>query len=204
MSSIAPHPAHPTWPPQPPYPPAPQKPRRRWPAIAAAAAAGALIGGLATTLITIAATPPSAPSAMPAPSTVTETAGPPPAPAPLPAVQADAQTCHAWGTADKLVTAASVAQGVIPEGTAITDPAVQNNPVWKAGVLRASDLYAQAAETFEAQIAVGTTPMLAQVADTTVSSLRTVAEAYKAFDPISGNSIPVFQANQNALDWLCP
>ena len=55
----------------------------------------------------------------------------------------------------------------------ITDPAVQTNPAWKAGVLRASDLYAQAADTFESQIAPGTRPMLAQVADTTVSSLRT-------------------------------
>ncbi|MGA9374951.1 MAG: hypothetical protein WBV64_07950 [Mycobacterium sp.] len=122
----------------------------------------------------------------------------------LPAAQADAQTCHAWGTADKLVTAASVAQGVLPEGTVITDAAVQGNPAWKAGVLRASGLYAQAADTFEGQIAAGTTPMLAQVADTTVSSLRTLSEAYKVFDPVSANAVPVFQANQRALDWLCP
>ena len=80
---------------------------------------------------------------------------------------------------------------------------MQTNPAWKAGVLRASDLYAQAANTFESQIAAGTSPMLAQVADTTVSSLRTLAEAYKTFDPASGNAVPVFQASQKAIDWLC-
>lgn len=203
MSSIAPHPAHPTWPPQPPYPPAPQKPRRRWPAIAAAAGAGALIGGLATTLITIAATPTSAPSAMPAPSTVTETAGPPPAPAPLPAAQADAQTCHAWGTANTLVTAGTAALKVIPDGTDITSPEVQANPVWRASVSRASGLFGQAADAFEPQIAPGTSSSLAGVADTTVSSLRTLAEAYRTYDPASGNSVAVFQTSQQAMDWLC-
>ena len=45
--------------------------------------------------------------------------------------------------------------------------------------------------------------MLAQVADTTVSSLRTLSEAYKTFDPASGNAVPVFQASQKAIDWLC-
>lgn len=201
--SIAPPPAYPTWPP-PPYPPAPQKPRRRWPAAAAAAGIGAIVAGSISTLITFAATSPEPTrTAAPTPSTVTETAGPPPSPAPLPVAEADAQTCRAWLTTDTLFTAAAAAQGVIPQGMDITDPAVQNNPAWKAGVLRASDLYAQAANTFESQIAAGTRPMLAQAADTTVSSLRTLAEAYKTFDPISGNAVPIFQANRKALDWLC-
>ena len=201
--SIAPRPAYPTWPPQP-YPPAPQKPRRRWPAIAAAAGIGAIVAGSITTLITFAATSPEpANTAAPAPSTVTETAGPPPSPAPLPVAEADAQTCRAWQTTDKLVTAGTAAMLVIPNGMDITDPAVQNNPAWKAAVTRASDLFGQAANTFESQIAAGTSPMLAQVSDTTVSSLRTLAEAYKAFDPISANAVPTFQANQKALDWLC-
>ena len=156
--SIAPPPASPTWPPQP-YPPAPQKPRRRWPAIAAAAGIGAIVAGSITTLITFAATSPEpANTAAPAPSTVTETAGPPPSPAPLPVAEADAQTCRAWQTTDTLFTAAAAAQGVIPQGMTITDPAVQTNPAWKAGVLRASDLYAQAADSFESQIAAGHPP----------------------------------------------
>jgi hypothetical protein len=201
--SIAPPPAYPTWPPQP-YPPAPQKQRRRWPAVAAAAGVGAIVAGLVTTLITYAATSPEPTrTAAPAPSTVTETAGPPSSPASLPVAEADAQTCRAWRTTDTLFTAAAAAQGVIPQGMTITDPAVQANPAWKAGVLRASDLYAQAANTFESQIAAGTRPMLAEVADTTVSSLRTLAEAYKTFDPISGNAVPIYQANQKAHDWLC-
>jgi len=55
--------------------------------------------------------------------------------------------------------------------------------------------------TFE--IAPGTNPTLAGVADTTVASLRTLSEAYKSFDPASGNSVAVFQASQQAIDWLC-
>ena len=47
---------------------------------------------------------------------------------------------------------------VIPNGMDITDPAVQSNPAWKAAVTRASDLFGQAADTFESQIAAGTTP----------------------------------------------
>lgn len=201
--SIAPPPAYPTWPPQP-YPPAPQKPRRRWPAVAAAASVGAIIAGLVTTLITYAATSP-APShtAAPAPSTVTQTAGPPPSPAPLPVAEADAQTCRGWQTTDKLVTAATASMLVIPNGMNITDPAVQSNPAWKAAATRASDLFGQAATTFQAQIAPGTNPTLGGIADTTVSALRTLSEAYKTFDPAAGNSVTVFQASQQALDWLC-
>ena len=199
--SIAPPPASPTWPPQP-YPPAPQKPRRRWPAIAAAAGIGAIVAGSITTLITFAATSPEhAHTAAPAPSTVTQTAGPPPSPAPLPVAEADARTCRGWKTTDKLVTAATASMLVIPNGMNITDPAVQNNPAWKAAVTRASDLFGQAANTFE--IAPGTNPTLAGVADTTVASLRTLSEAYKSFDPASGNSVAVFQASQQAIDWLC-
>ncbi len=203
MSSIAPPPAYPTWPPQQPYPPAPQKPRRRWPAVAAAAGAGAIVAGLITTLITIAATPAPTTAAAPARPTVTETAGPPPAPAALPAAQADAQTCHAWGTADTLVTAGKAALKVIPDGTDVTSPAVQSNPAWKASVSRASGLFGQAADTFNSQIAPGTSSSLAGVADTTVSSLRTLSEAYRSFDPASGNSVAVFQTSQQAMDWLC-
>ncbi|WP_006244007.1 hypothetical protein [Mycolicibacterium tusciae] len=203
MSSIAPPPAYPTWPPQQPYPPAPQKPRRRWPAIAAAAGVGALAAGLITTLITIAVTPGTTTAAAPAPPTVTETAGPPPPPAALPAAQADAQTCHAWGTATTLVTAGTAAMKVIPDGTDITSPAVQGNPSWKSSVGRASGLFGQAADTFESQIAPGTSSSLAGVADTTVSSLRTLSEAYRSFDPASGNSVAVFRTSQQAMDWLC-
>ena len=161
--SIAPPPAYPTWPPQP-YPPAPQKPRRRWPAIAAAAGIGAIVAGSITTLISFAATSPEpAHTAAPAPSTVTETAGPPPSPAPLPVAEADAQTCRAWQTTDKLFTAGTGRHGVIPQWHGHHRPCCAEQPGVEGGVTRASDLYAQAANTFESQIAAGTSPMLAQV-----------------------------------------
>jgi hypothetical protein len=83
------------------------------------------------------------------------------------------------------------------------DPATPNNPAHKAAFTRAGDLFGQAAETFATQTAPGTNPTLAAVADTTVSSLRTLSEAYKSFDPATGNAIAVFQASQKAVDWLC-
>jgi hypothetical protein len=200
--SLAPPPAYPTWPPQQ-YPPTPTK-RRRWPAVAAAAGAGTIVAGVITIVITLSVTAPATTNTTtPAAETTTVTAAPPAPPAPLPAAQADAQTCHAWGTTDTMYTAAAAAQGVIPQGMAITDPPVQTNPTWKAGVMRASEIYGQAASTFESQIAPGTSPMLAQVSATTVSALRTLSEAYKTFDPATGNSVSVYQANQKALDWLC-
>uniref|UniRef100_A0A5Q5BT32 Alanine and proline rich membrane protein n=2 Tax=unclassified Mycobacterium TaxID=2642494 RepID=A0A5Q5BT32_MYCSS len=201
--SVAPPPAYPTWPPQP-YPPAPPPRQRRWPAIAAAAGIGAIIAGTITTLVTLAATSPTPSTAAAPPPTVTVTAEPPPQPTPLPVAQADAQTCHAWGTADRLVTAAATAQNVIPRDLPIDDPSIQSNPAWKAGALRSSELLGQAARTFDSQIAAGTNPTLAQVSQTTVSSLLAMSEANRAFDPVLGKSFAVFQANQKALDGLCP
>lgn len=200
--SVAPPPAYPTWPPQP-YPPAPPPRQRRWPAIAAAFGVSAIIAGTITTLVTLAAISP-APSTASAPTpTVTVTAEAPPPPAPLPVAAADAQTCHAWGTTDRLVTAAATAQNVIPSDVPINDPAIQSNPAWKAGALRSSELLGQAATTFDSQIASGTSPMLAEVSKTTVSSLRTLSEANRTFDPILGRSFAVYEANKKALNWLC-
>lgn len=203
MSIAPPPPAYPpTWPPQQ-YPPTPTKPRRRWPAVAAAAGAGAIVAGVITTVITLSVTTPTNDITSSSTDPVTVTASPPAPPKALPAAQADTQTCHAWGATDKLYTAAALAQSVIPQGMTITDPAVQGNPAWKGGVIRASELYGQAADSFEAQIAPGTSPMLAQVSQTTVGSLRTLSESYKAFDPATGNAVAVYQASQKAMDWLC-
>ena len=201
--SVAPPPAYPTWPPQP-YPPAPPPRQRRWPAIAAAFGISAILAGTVTTLVTLAATSPASSTAAAPPPTVTVTAEPPPPAAPLPVAQADAQTCHAWGTAETLYTAAAAAQGVIPQGMTITSPEVQSNPSWRAGVLRASDLYAQAASTLESQIAPGTAPTLSQVASITVNSLRVLAESFSSFDPDNGRAVSLYTANQKALNWLCP
>ena len=187
--SIAPPPAYPTWPPQP-YPPAPQKPRRRWPAIAAAAGIGAIVAGSITTLISFAATSPEhANTAAPAPSTVTETAGPPPSPASLPVAEADAQTCRAWQTTDTLVTAATASMLVIPNGMNITDPAVQNNPAWKAAVTRASDLFGQRRTPSSRRSRRAPIPRSPGSPIPPSALCRTLSEAYKSFDPASGNSV---------------
>ena len=84
----------------------------------------------------------------------------------------------------------------------ITDPAVQTNPAWKAGVLRASDLFGQAAYTFDAQIAPGTNPMLGRVADTTVSSLRTSLSRTRRSTP-RRVILWRFSGGPEGNDWLC-
>lgn len=202
MSIAPPPPVYPSWPPAPYPPPAPPARKRRWPAITAAAGISAVVAALVTTLITVKATAPE-PAVATAPEEVTVTAAPAPPPAPLPAAEADKQTCRAWSTTSTLFTQGASAQGIIPQGMTITDPAVQSNPAWKGGVLKASDFYAQAANTLETQLAPGTTPMLSQIASTSVSALRTLSEAYKTFDPAAGNSMAVFQETQQAMDWLC-
>lgn len=195
--SIAPPPP-PTWP-----APAPPSRRRRWIPIAAAGFGSAIVAGVITAIIMITITPhPAKPAAKPTTApTMTVIASPTPPPAPLPAEQADAQTCHSWGTADMLVSAAGAAQAIIPPGKTFTDPAIQDHPEWKAGVLRAADLYAQAATTLAPT--PGTSSILAQFADTTASALRTMSEAYKTFDPDSGYPVDVFRAGQKALYFLC-
>lgn len=198
MSIAPPPPVYPTWPPAP-YPPTAPVRRRRWPALTAAAIAGALIAGAITTGITMAAT---APEPAPARNSDTAAAAPAPAAPALTADEADKQTCHAWGTASGLSTAAAATQGIIPQGMTITDPAVQSNPLWKDGVLKASGYYGQAADTLESQALPGT-PMLTQMTGTAVSALRTLSESFKAFDPANGNSMAVFQKTQQAMDWLC-
>lgn len=199
----APPPAYPTWPP-PPYPPATppvRRRRRRWPAIAAAAAAGAIITATIATIVTTATNTPPPTAAPPAPETITVTPGPPPAPKALPAKQADQQTCRTWEAASMLVTAAALAQGVIPPGTTITDPAVQNNPGWKAGALKAGKLYGQAADTIK--ITPGTTQTLANNADTAISALRTLDIAYTTFDPANGYAMTTFQSTQATMNVIC-
>jgi hypothetical protein len=187
------------------YPPAPQKPRRRWPALATAAAAGAIAAGSITTLVTFAVTSPAstATTAASAPATVTETAAPPAPPAPLPAAQADAQTCRAYDNTEELATAAAVAQGAIPQGMTITDPAVPGNPAWKAAVLRASDLYSQAADNMDQGVAAGTSQILGDTARTTASALRALGESYKAFAPENGTAVSVWDDSKTAMRWLC-
>jgi hypothetical protein len=176
-------------------PPSPR--RRRWLRFAVSAAVGAVIAGVVTIPLTITAN--SVPSAAPTASVTAV----PPKPARLPATQADKLTCSAYGTVDFPMTAAAKALSVIPPEVAFTDPAIQTNPRWRAAVVRASQLYGQAADGFEHQIAVGTTPLLAQIADITVSQLRTLSEAYKTFDPASDEIVTAWAAHQKAFDSMC-
>ena len=106
----------------------------RWPGLIAAGLVGAAVAAVAAAAITIQArdtTTATAPTA-PTPVTVTASAPAPPSPAPLPTAQADRQTCQGREEASRLISEASVAQSVIPQGMTILDPAVRSNPDWTA------------------------------------------------------------------------
>lgn len=203
MPDPAPPPTYPTWPPPSPYPAAPPRPQHRWAVTAAVAVVSAAVAATLAGIIT--ANTDRDGETAPAASTVTVTAQPPTpsSPAPMPAADADRTTCQSWVSAGTLIRGASSAQSVIPPGMTIVDPAVQGNPAWKAGVIKAGDLYGQAAETLAAGTPQGTTPMLEQTAAAARESLRALSTTTTSFDEASGNGYAVLKSVANAMDVLC-
>lgn len=202
MSEITTPPAYPNWPPPPyppPQPPTAAAPRRRWPAFVGGVAIGAVIAAAITAAIATQTTGSTTTAATP----VTITATPPTPPAPLPAAEANRHTCDAWLASGNLISDASTAQSVIPQGMTILDPAVRANPDWTAGVQKAARLYGQAADTLDGDIAPGTSPVLTQTANTVVDALRALSTTTSAFDDASGNAYGVTKSAANAMDVLC-
>jgi hypothetical protein len=199
MATSPPPGVYPAWPPPDPAPP-PVRANRRWLAIGAAAVGGAVLAGSITTALLMRFA--SAPTVTTS-DTITVTAAPS-TPQVLPAEQADQLTCHAWRTADPLVTAAALAQGVIPAGMTITSPGIQSNPEWAAGVAKASRLYQQASDTITAGTANGTSRLLADLAATAGAALHTLSLAYSGYDPANGNVMTTFTSAREAMGALCP
>ena len=197
--------APPTWPPPTPYPLPPQPPRRSWRVTASVAVVSAAVAATIAGVLTAGYHQTATDTTMSTIPTVTVTpqSVTPSSAAPMPAAEADRTTCQAWLSTGTLIRAASDAQSVIPPGMTILDPAVQENPVWKAGVIKAGDLYAQAADTLGAGIAPGTTPVLEQTAHSAVDALRALSTATTAFDEASGNGYSLVKNVANATDVLC-
>lgn len=195
----APVPPYSTLPPPPPMPmpppPGPPRPRRWWPlagvigmalgaAIASVISAGTMGGNTSTAPVTITAQP-----------------APPPAPVPLPTADADRATCNSWVTVAKLTREASAAQSVIPDGLSILDAAKQNNAEWKAGVIKAANAYAKAADVID--VAPGSTLILAQAAEGARGTLRTLSTAYRTFDDANGNAYEAAMESGGMMNVLC-
>lgn len=190
--------------PPPPGPPSGGRRRRLWPMLVAAAAGGAVVASGAAALITTQARDTVAAPASPMPSTVTIPAPTPAPPAPLPAAQADRETCQVGfvGTQQPTKSAAQ-ALAILPSGMKVLDPAVRSNPVWAGAVRSAGESYRQASDALRAHIAPGTTPVLAQAANTAVSAFRLVGDAYVAFDPIAGNAFEMALESSDQMVALC-
>lgn len=201
-------PAPPAYPPayyQPgyaPLPPGPPRQPRLWPALVTAGVIGAAVASIAAGTITAQVRDNAAPAA-PESVTITVPAPVPPAPAPLPVAQANLQTCAARATASQLISDASTAQGVIPPSMTILDPAVRSNADWTAAVQRAGDLYRQAGDTLQNNIAPGATPILTSTITTAAHSLRALGDAYATFDPASGNARDAAKEASDAMDVVC-
>lgn len=179
-----PAPPYSTLPPPPPMPmpppPGPPRPRRWWPI------AGVIGIALGAAIASVISTGTMGGNTSTAPVTITAQPTPPPAPVLLPTAEADRATCNTWVTAAKLTHEASDAQGVIPKGLSILDAQKQDNPEWKAGVAKAADAYAKAADAID--VAPGTTLILAQTAGGAQAALRTLSTAYRTYDDTSGNA----------------
>jgi hypothetical protein len=196
-----PPPPMPGYPPQPPGPPG-ESGRRRWPALVAAGIIAGVIASTAAAVITVNArdTTAAAPT-LPTPVTVTVAPPAPAAPAALPTSQADRQTCETRAAASRLISEASVAQGVIPEGMTIVDPAVRSNPAWSAGVQKAGSLYTQAGDVLK--VTPGATQVLAEAVSTASKALRALGTAYTNFDAANGNVYDIASQSSDAMDVLC-
>ncbi|WP_256277893.1 hypothetical protein [Mycolicibacterium grossiae] len=121
--------------------------------------------------------------------TVTVAAPTPAAPAPLPVDQANRQTCKEGFIATQAPTkSATEALSVLPAGVKVLDPAVQQNPEWAGAVRTAGGYYTQASEALRAKVAPGTTPVLANAADTAVKAFRVLGDSYTQFEAVAGNA----------------
>lgn len=172
---------------------------RRWPGIVAAASAGVLVGaaiGVGATMLTSERTTATAVTV-----TVTPESSKPPVTQPL--ERANRQTCEGWNAAGKLINDAADALTVIPEGTSILDPAVRNTPERVSAVTHAGDLFQQAADALQQRITPGATEILTLTSQTTVSSLATLATAYRSFDESSGDSITTARTAAHSMSALC-
>lgn len=202
--SYPPAPPYSTLPPPPPMPmagpPGPQRPRRWWPVAGVTGFVGVVIGAVVASIVS-AGTAGDRISSAPTTVTVTAQPAPPPTPAPLPTADADRATCDSWVEVAKLTREASEAQGVIPKGLSILDAKSQDNPEWKAGVMKAADDYAKAADVVD--IAPGSTSLLAQTAEVAQASFRALSTAYMTFDRASGNVYTTTKEAADSVDALC-
>ena len=100
-----------------------------------------------------------------------------------------------------MISEASVAQGVIPEGMTIVDPVVRSNPAWSAGVQKAGRLYTQAGDVLK--VTPGATPVLAEAITTASKALHALGTAYTNFDAANGNAYDIASQSSDAMDVLC-
>lgn len=200
LPPYAPVPPYSTLPPPPPMPgppmSGPPRPRRWWPI---AGVIGLVLGaGIASIVSAGTSGHTSTTSTV---VTVTAQPSPPPAAAPLPTADADRATCNTVVTAAQLTREASEAQGVIPKGLSILDAQTQDNPEWKAGVMKAADSYAKAADVIN--VAPGSTPILADAAEGARATLRTLSTAYRTFDDANGNAHGAAKEAAGLVNVLC-
>lgn len=171
---------------------------RRWPGLVAAATAGAVVAGTAAGVGTYYLT-----SHRTSGAPVEEAAESAPPPESLPTTKADRQTCRGWDAAGKLINEAAEVLTAIPQGTNILAPSVRDDPNQADAVQHAGDLFHRASDALSTTIALGATPVLSEMAHTTVGSLDALSTAYKSFDEASADAITVARTTAHAMSGLC-
>jgi len=198
-------PPPPGFPPPPPSPPARSGRSRIWPLVLAAGIIGAVLASATAAIVTVQArgTTAALPESV-APVTITVAAPTPAPPAPLPVEQADRQTCQEGFLATQAPTkSATDALAVLPAGMKVLDPAVQQNPEWASAVRSAGSFYTQASDVLHDKIAPGTTPVLAEAANTTAKAFRVLGDSYTQFEPIAGNAHDIAVEASDQMVALC-
>ncbi|WP_241473890.1 hypothetical protein [Mycolicibacterium neoaurum] len=182
------------------------RPRRRWPALAIAAIAGAAVASLASALIAVQVRSDDRidQSQLSSPATVTISATTTPATPPLPTVDANRKTCQqGWIAAGRNIQSAKTAVSALPPDLKVGQPALATNPEWMALARQAAEFYGAASDSLAANIAPGTTPVLAEAARTSVKALRLLADAIRTNDPIVGNAGAIANETTQQTGALC-
>lgn len=174
---------------------------RRWLGLGVAAVSGAAVASVGAGLVTAGLREPATPVAAPPAVTVTVDPPAPAEPAPLPTAEADRHTCmEGWLTARGLVNKAVVIGNELPKGD---DAAVRDDPEWRYAVERIGKLFRQAGDSLEPQIALGTTPALAEAARAAAAALRTEGYAFETFNPGMGNASAMEDETSGLMAALC-
>lgn len=108
-----------------------------------------------------------------------------------------------WLAARDLANSAIDIWDTLPKGIKFDDPRIQANPEWRSTLQHSGELFRQAGDALEPQIAPGTTPLLAASARAAVAALRTEGYSFETSNPGMGNASAMEDETSGLMAALC-